>query len=54
MHSYIWYGAGGGYNHRIGLYDMMMIKDNHIAAAGGVKEAVRRAEEYIAENSLQV
>jgi nicotinate-nucleotide pyrophosphorylase (carboxylating) len=31
---------GGGANHRIGLYDMVMIKDNHIAAAGGIKAAV--------------
>lgn len=38
--------AGGGANHRVGLYDMVMIKDNHIAAAGGIAaavEAVRRA-----------
>jgi nicotinate-nucleotide pyrophosphorylase (carboxylating) len=37
--------AGGGANHRVGLYDMVMIKDNHIAAAGGIRaavEAVRR------------
>ena len=33
---------GGGQNHRIGLYDMAMIKDNHIAAVGGIAEAVRR------------
>jgi nicotinate-nucleotide pyrophosphorylase (carboxylating) len=33
---------GGGYNHRIGLYDMAMIKDNHIAAAGGITPAVER------------
>ncbi|MER2600052.1 MAG: carboxylating nicotinate-nucleotide diphosphorylase [Caldilineales bacterium] len=33
---------GGGENHRIGLYDMAMIKDNHIAAVGGLTEAVRR------------
>lgn len=33
---------GGGYNHRIGLYDMAMIKDNHIAAAGGISAAVQR------------
>ncbi len=33
---------GGGHNHRIGLYDMAMIKDNHIAAVGGIAEAVRR------------
>lgn len=34
---------GGGVNHRIGLYDAMMIKDNHILAAGGIAEAVQRA-----------
>jgi len=32
--------AGGGSNHRVGLYDMVMIKDNHIAAAGGIRAAV--------------
>jgi nicotinate-nucleotide pyrophosphorylase (carboxylating) len=35
--------AGGGVNHRSGLFDMILIKDNHVAAAGGVEEAVRRA-----------
>jgi nicotinate-nucleotide pyrophosphorylase (carboxylating) len=35
--------AGGGTNHRIGLYDEILLKENHIAAAGGVGEAVRRA-----------
>ncbi|HSV96189.1 MAG TPA: carboxylating nicotinate-nucleotide diphosphorylase [Spirochaetota bacterium] len=34
--------AGGGTNHRMGLFDMVMIKDNHIRAAGGIAEAVRR------------
>jgi nicotinate-nucleotide pyrophosphorylase (carboxylating) len=34
--------AGGGYNHRFALYDGVLIKDNHIAAAGGIGEAVRR------------
>jgi len=33
--------AGGGANHRVGLYDMVMIKDNHIAASGGITAAVR-------------
>jgi len=36
---------GGGVNHRAGLYDFMLIKENHIAAAGGVGAAVRRARE---------
>jgi len=35
--------AGGGRNHRMGLYDAILIKENHIAIAGGVGEAVRRA-----------
>jgi nicotinate-nucleotide pyrophosphorylase (carboxylating) len=34
--------AGGGGNHRLGLFDMVMAKDNHLVAAGGLKEAVRR------------
>jgi nicotinate-nucleotide pyrophosphorylase (carboxylating) len=36
---------GGAQNHRLGLYDMVLIKDNHIAAAGGISEAVRRVRE---------
>ncbi len=36
--------AGGGTNHRMGLYDMVMIKDNHIAAAGGIEAAVRSVQ----------
>ena len=36
--------AGGGVNHRLGLFDSILIKDNHIKAAGGVKEAVRRVK----------
>lgn len=35
--------VGGGTNHRMGLYDMVLVKDNHIAAAGGVSSAVERA-----------
>lgn len=34
--------AGGGYNHRFGLFDGILIKDNHIVAAGGISEAVKR------------
>jgi len=43
---------GGGENHRMGLYDMLMIKDNHVAAAGGITAAVARAREYLAAKSL--
>ena len=39
--------AGGGINHRTGLYDGILIKENHIAAAGGVTESIRRARAYI-------
>lgn len=38
--------AGGGVNHRFGLYDAILIKENHIALAGGVREALLRAREY--------
>ena len=36
--------AGGGTNHRMGLYDMMMVKDNHKAAAGGLAPAIKKAQ----------
>ena len=39
--------VGGGSNHRFGLYDGVLIKDNHIVAAGGVQNAVRRARELV-------
>ena len=38
--------VGGGYNHRYNLSDGILLKDNHIGAAGGVKEAVQMAKEY--------
>ena len=41
---------GGGKNHRMGLFDMIMIKDNHIAASGGIEAAVKNAQAYLAEN----
>jgi nicotinate-nucleotide pyrophosphorylase (carboxylating) len=39
--------AGGGENHRIGLYDMVLIKDNHIKVAGGIKNAVEQIRNHI-------
>lgn len=42
--------AGGGTNHRIGLFDMILIKDNHIDFAGGIEKAISRAGEYCKEN----
>jgi nicotinate-nucleotide pyrophosphorylase (carboxylating) len=38
--------AGGGFNHRYNLSDGVLLKDNHIGAAGGVKEAIQKAKEY--------
>jgi nicotinate-nucleotide pyrophosphorylase (carboxylating) len=41
---------GGGHNHRIGLYDQVLVKDNHIAACGGIREAIRAANAFRAES----
>ena len=38
---------GGGVNHRIGLYDMILIKDNHVDYAGGIKNAITQANDYL-------
>ena len=46
--------AGGGINHRMGLYDAILIKENHAAIAGGVGEAVRRARDARPELSVEV
>ena len=46
--------VGGGSNHRIGLYDMVMLKDNHIDLAGGITQAVRRTERYLADRGLDL
>ena len=40
--------TGGGMNHRMGLYDMIMLKDNHIDYAGGIENAILRTREYLA------
>jgi len=37
---------GGGVNHRIGLFDMILLKDNHVDFAGGIDKAIQRAKEY--------
>ena len=42
---------GGGTNHRIGLFDMILIKDNHIDFAGGIEKAISRAQEYCKSNN---
>tara|TARA_B100001093_G_C26805183_1_gene1005148 strand:+ start:348 stop:1193 length:846 start_codon:yes stop_codon:yes gene_type:complete len=41
---------GGGENHRFGLYDMIMLKDNHIDFAGGIPNALKKAKEYLKKN----
>lgn len=46
--------AGGGHNHRFGLYDMIMLKDNHIDVAGGISNAIRMAKSYLEENQLDL
>ncbi|WP_369049444.1 carboxylating nicotinate-nucleotide diphosphorylase [Tenacibaculum sp. UWU-22] len=45
---------GGGENHRFALYDMVMIKDNHIDFAGGVTQAITKTKKYLAENGLDI
>ncbi len=45
---------GGGVNHRFGLDDMVLIKDNHIAAAGGISEALRTCRNYLKSRSYQL
>lgn len=40
---------GGGVNHRIGLYDMILLKDNHVDFAGGIDKAILRAKDYLKE-----
>jgi nicotinate-nucleotide pyrophosphorylase (carboxylating) len=45
---------GGGYNHRMGLYDMIMLKDNHIDYAGGIVSALKKANEYLRNKQLDL
>jgi len=42
---------GGGLNHRFGLYDMIMIKDNHIDFAGGITNAIKKTKKYLFNNN---
>ncbi len=45
---------GGGYNHRMGLYDMIMLKDNHIDYCGGIEKAIEKANTYLTNNNLNL
>lgn len=46
--------TGGGCNHRMGLYDMIMIKDNHVDYAGGIAPAIDRVQDYLKKNDRQL
>ena len=45
---------GGGVNHRYGLYDMIMLKDNHNDFAGGIEKAITKTKNYLKENNLDL
>ena len=45
---------GGGVNHRIGLFDMILLKDNHIDFAGGIAQALERCHSYLKEHNLNL
>lgn len=46
--------VGGGMNHRFGLYDMIMLKDNHVDVSGGIVAAIEKAKEYLRQNKLNI
>lgn len=45
---------GGGVNHRVGLYDMILLKDNHVDFAGGIPQAIHRANDYLKAHNKQL
>lgn len=45
---------GGGQNHRMGLYDMVMLKDNHIDFCGGIEKAIQKTNDYLKANNLDL
>ena len=45
---------GGGFNHRMGLYDMILVKDNHVDYAGGIAAVIRRVNEYRKNRKLDI
>ncbi|MBS1779049.1 MAG: carboxylating nicotinate-nucleotide diphosphorylase [Bacteroidetes bacterium] len=45
---------GGGHNYRMGLYDMIMLKDNHIDFCGGIEKAIQKTNKYLADKNLNL
>jgi nicotinate-nucleotide pyrophosphorylase (carboxylating) len=45
---------GGGLNHRMGLFDMIMLKDNHIVYAGGIEQAIQKTRDYLKKNNRKL
>jgi nicotinate-nucleotide pyrophosphorylase (carboxylating) len=45
---------GGGLNHRMGLFDMIMLKDNHIIYAGGIEKAIEKTRDYLKNNNRKL
>lgn len=45
---------GGGFNHRMGLYDMIMLKDNHIDYCGGIEQAIVKTNQYLKDKNLSL
>lgn len=46
--------VGGGHNHRFGLFDMILIKDNHVDSAGGITAALNQAKDYLVQHNLSL
>lgn len=46
--------VGGGENHRFGLFDMIMLKDNHVDFAGGIEKAINKTREFLNDNQLNL
>ncbi|MDZ4121458.1 MAG: nicotinate-nucleotide diphosphorylase (carboxylating), partial [Candidatus Cloacimonadaceae bacterium] len=46
--------VGGGFNHRFGLYDMVLIKENHIRAAGGISQALQRVKRHNCTYKIEI
>lgn len=46
--------TGGAHNHRFGLYDMILIKDNHVDSAGGILPALEKAKSYLIEKNISI